>query len=225
MRGAHPRSRGATASHGLQSLWSWGPSPLARGNRSQPIPRPGRSGPIPARAGQPRYWRPFSRSARAHPRSRGATSTGRGAPVIRWGPSPLARGNHQPHHHPGLYRGPIPARAGQPFWSPPCNAASRAHPRSRGATGKWGNIVGNVAGPSPLARGNPSPARWACWLGGPIPARAGQPLLRPGVPGATRAHPRSRGATSRSDASKSATVGPSPLARGNLAHETATGGG
>ena len=71
------------------------------------------------------------------------------------------------------------------------------------------------SGLSPLARGNRprkvcGPARW-----GPIPARTGQPRLRPRCSGAPGAYPRSHGATARARLAKDHPLGLSPLARGN----------
>ena len=74
--GAYPRSRGATL-HGIGHDDPFrGLSPLARGNRVEPGDGAVDDGPIPARAGQPR-WVGFARcGAGAYPRSRGATKRG-----------------------------------------------------------------------------------------------------------------------------------------------------
>mgnify|MGYP006910074539 CR=1 FL=1 len=113
-RGAHPRSRGATADFSRTATFSGGPSPLTRGNPLSWAQWVRRARPIPAHAGQPPVRRGQQRIIRAHPRSRGATPDHRHAHHGRQGPSPLTRGNrhgqaaHQ--HHPR----PIPAHAGQP---------------------------------------------------------------------------------------------------------------
>ena len=74
----------------------------------------------------------------------------------------------------------------------------------------------NVSGLSPLARGNHGVEEICRWFEGPIPARAGQPVLYVRPHGRVRAYPRSRGATGSMGPSPVATQGLSPLARGNL---------
>ena len=72
--GAYPRSRGATASEAHQLVDYVGLSPLARGNLLLNAPAGVGSGPIPARAGQPRSRASGCPRTGAYPRSRGATS-------------------------------------------------------------------------------------------------------------------------------------------------------
>ena len=71
-------------------------------------------------------------------------------------------------------------------------------------------------GLSPLARGNRAVCRRGDGERGPIPARAGQPLLRQLSASIGRAYPRSRGATTNERLRVSVSMGLSPLARGNL---------
>ncbi len=134
---------------------------------------------------------------------------------VWWGPSPLARGNPDHLEHQDQRQGSIPARAGQPPSGCNRQAASRVHPRSRGATTTEGTPMQGVFGPSPLARGNQTAgrARDRCW--GSIPARAGQPTTTLETCAGTWVHPRSRGATWAARFSASSSTGPSPLARGN----------
>ncbi len=111
---AYPRSRGATRCAPVPMHQHEGLSPLARGNRARGHSPAGPGGPIPARAGQPRSYRPISGAQGAYPRSRGATSIMSSVTTCWKGLSPLARGNHpRPDQH-GLLVGPIPARAGHP---------------------------------------------------------------------------------------------------------------
>ena len=134
-------------------------------------------GPIPARAGQPMALRPSPCSARAYPRSRGATDSHSAALLGLKGLSPLARGNRPPLRiNPGD-RGPIPARAGQPDQPATLANSSRAYPRSRGATVSTVLRGFTAKGLSPLARGNHRSRSGHHAVAGPIPARAGQPLL------------------------------------------------
>ncbi len=216
----HPRSRGATANWPEIRERILGPSPLARGNRRAGQACGGHDGSIPARAGQPAAAGSACRTGRVHPRSRGATAIHPGGLGAGVGPSPLARGN--PHEPGGRQRshGSIPARAGQPTRSRRWPRHEGVHPRSRGATERYGMQADLEYGPSPLARGNHElPAEEVDPLGS-IPARAGQPIPAIGCTSATRVHPRSRGATGISDSSRSPSSGPSPLARGNLSHVT-----
>ena len=131
------------------------------------------------------------------------------------GPSPLTRGNLRHRQGVGQAGGPIPAHAGQPLSPGCCRLREWAHPRSRGATVERICLNLGGTGPSPLTRGNRNRQGAHNQVGGPIPAHAGQPD-EPGPGGArTRAHPRSRGATSPGAMCPAAIRGPSPLTRGN----------
>ena len=200
-----------------------GLSPLARGNRTDPGRAALHRGPIPARAGQPMTSRRAARRVRAYPRSRGATFPQTISFVIDEGLSPLARGNPNESVRFRRPAGPIPARAGQPPACYRCTTLARAYPRSRGATRE--GIAEDLAdhGLSPLARGNREGVHPGVQRLGPIPARAGQPLLRCGHADGMWAYPRSRGATEVPGCTGADLPGLSPLARGNLhAHTTAT---
>ena len=73
--GAYPRSRGATLGWLLFAPFVGGLSPLARGNPSWKAKQSAKTGPIPARAGQPQTAISLPIPMRAYPRSRGATMT------------------------------------------------------------------------------------------------------------------------------------------------------
>ena len=232
---AYPRSRGATPDLDVTVVAASGLSPLARGNLLCGGNEALGQGPIPARAGQPSPVYVRLRGDGAYPRSRGATRDYLSTQIAGLGLSPLARGNPlSPPFFPDV-AGPIPARAGQPFVQRPKQITKTAYPRSRGATRSWAVIWPGILGLSPLARGNrpglgsgaphrgPIPARagqpqpgqaWRVWPG-PIPARAGQPSRIPCLFAATRAYPRSRGATQMVPRSQHRHAGLSPLARGN----------
>ena len=207
-----PRSVTPSAPTGL--------SPLARGN-----PRRGAGGhqpqrPIPARAGEPvcagTHW-PWSR---AYPRSRGGTVNGKVNAGNRGGLSPLARGNREYGGEGVDSAGPIPARAGEPKSPERSPSATTAYPRSRGGTWVWGSASKPSAGLSPLARGNlPGLVSWGMRCG-PIPARAGEPLLAPRCLREARAYPRSRGGTRKNDCHAPHISGPIPARAG----EPAAGG-
>ena len=70
-----------------------GLSPLARGNQGEHLPSLIPVGPIPARAGQPRWAALVGSSEWAYPRSRGATHKSADWWREAGGLSPLARGN------------------------------------------------------------------------------------------------------------------------------------
>ena len=193
----------------------YGLSPLARGNLHAQCMGAVCEGPIPARAGQPSGVMSHGCSGGAYPRSRGATERGIDAVTPFLGLSPLARGNRTLAHAGRARRGPIPARAGQPWsvrglrWKP------WAYPRSRGAT--WCSTLARTlqTGLSPLARGNQHPPPHHAARQGPIPARAGQPLGNGEAHGICTAYPRSRGATTAMRRCTAMRGGLSPLARGN----------
>ncbi len=212
---AYPRSRGGTAGTALNSILAQGLSPLARGNRGVSAAMEAGSGPIPARAGEPRWPRRSSRCSGAYPRSRGGTVRDGRLDVLYTGLSPLARGNRHRARRRRTAAGPIPARAGEPNVSPRLRDAITAYPRSRGGT-EGAKLPGRLAkGLSPLARGNlgHSPARPMDV--GPIPARAGEPCVGVRRLAALRAYPRSRGGTRRRLLEGAVMLGLSPLARGN----------
>ena len=216
---AYPRSRGATGYDLPGNLRFVGLSPLARGNRCDRLPQGRSPGPIPARAGQPCRC-PAGRGApTAYPRSRGATHWISSGYVGEEGLSPLARGNRTNMQVKPFLLGPIPARAGQPakpFWK---MSSYWAYPRSRGATCGMNMLDIPDEGLSPLARGNRVGGAVQVVVGGPIPARAGQPPWRRAVWPWPGAYPRSRGATGRGGRTAGAAVGLSPLARGNPGHD------
>ena len=131
------------------------------------------------------------------------------------GLSPLARGNLDDTTVFFVMPGPIPARAGQPARGSESRSSSRAYPRSRGATILVAVQWHGTTGLSPLARGNRRALARRCRAGGPIPARAGQPMPVTPQGGAQGAYPRSRGATISAFQSRARCRGLSPLARGN----------
>ena len=159
--------------------------------------------------------RSVSHAIRAYPRSRGATTVTGTPTVTRRGLSPLARGNLPRRSWTTHWRGPIPARAGQPPRTARRGRFQKAYPRSRGATVWPVSPSTSGWGLSPLARGNPTDGIDGRADDGPIPARAGQPSAGQPEHGRQRAYPRSRGATGRSLAARAAFSGLSPLARGN----------
>ncbi len=193
----------------------YGLSPLARGNLSSWATPCSTSGPIPARTGQPIVLIARQAALEAYPRSHGATTIKKKFIGDKQGLSPLARGNHIPGTSARYGYGPIPARTGQPasLWWP--NSRPRAYPRSHGATDLLLTRACANTGLSPLARGNRASALGASALGGPIPARTGQPKRVRLKDRALGAYPRSHGATLGFKNLQNLLPGLSPLARGN----------
>ena len=213
--GAYPRSHGATFCASSSSVFSWGLSPLARGNRAVAVWRAHGVGPIPARTGQPRAACTRSEPCRAYPRSHGATWAVVGAGAAAWGLSPLARGNQDVDAFGAHLEGPIPARTGQPSHEFSSTLLGWAYPRSHGATPSGGFFVPSIGGLSPLARGNRRRRHFFGHAHGPIPARTGQPPLAQHERIRKGAYPRSHGATCSDKDLPIPPYGLSPLARGN----------
>ena len=171
-----------------------GSSPLARGLLKKCLSdlRAGRI--IPARAGfTTRCSRPCV-PGRDHPRSRGVYREACG----------------RPSGHLRI----IPARAGftLPAGSPV--RSCRDHPRSRGVYQSAATGVPGAAGSSPLARGLLASRHGGRAGGGIIPARAGFTFCFLPLTRGVADHPRSRGVYDPSSATRPATAGSSPLARG-----------
>ncbi len=115
---AHPRWRGADIAWSPSRWGGWGSSPLARGGLHCRRPDHVLPGLIPAGAGRTTTPRTPPRSARAHPRWRGAdVAIGAGAWAIA-GSSPLARGGRAELGRRRVRRGLIPAGAGRTCGSP-----------------------------------------------------------------------------------------------------------
>ena len=214
-QGAYPRSRGGTTRGQPSMRRASGLSPLARGNLREMLELAALAGPIPARAGEPWLSATIYASCRAYPRSRGGT---RG---LRWmmepiqGLSPLARGNLICATFTDTSKRPIPARAGEPNSSRLPATSIKAYPRSRGGTFDSRPWPSSFQGLSPLARGNLTNALSYSGFQGPIPARAGEPILHPCQMVEFGAYPRSRGGTALESGDGLHDSGLSPLARGN----------
>ena len=212
--GAHPRSRGENEKAGIPAQLGSGSSPLTRGKRGPPGRWRGRSGLIPAHAGKTLLESKLELLKRAHPRSRGENSSGRGCPGTPGGSSPLTRGKHVGEIAARDHRGLIPAHAGKtPIVFEAANRC-RAHPRSRGENASAALIVPLGTGSSPLTRGKPCLAAGCQNRSGLIPAHAGKTCPRCHRPRRSGAHPRSRGENFALEGDDEAHLGSSPLTRG-----------
>ena len=172
---AYPRQRGGTVRSGTTAQALWGLSPPARGNLQRERGLQGRTGPIPASAGEPTPAAGGGTGWGAYPRQRGGTTGATGVDIQEWGLSPPARGNRIIRAPSSGGGGPIPASAGEP---PPLEAlpeAVGAYPRQRGGTDFDAGTLIFGQGLSPPARGNLADRIQAEAIAGPIPASAGEP--------------------------------------------------
>ena len=212
--GAHPRSRGENRSPSGVRVGLGGSSPLTRGKRHAVRARGNPGGLIPAHAGKTTPPSTNSEPLRAHPRSRGENSSGRGCPETPGGSSPLTRGKH-PHVGGGACQGGlIPAHAGKTLTPTPQNLVDRAHPRSRGENYATQRNPDRPTGSSPLTRGKLRRACCARIRFGLIPAHAGKTWRLQLARRVRWAHPRSRGENVRRATSTVCRLGSSPLTRG-----------
>ena len=130
----HPRAGGGTVAGPRTSGGAEGPSPRWRGNpRSRP-PRRSLPGTIPALAGEPPLPSASIISTRDHPRAGGGTVSVFPLRVRVMGPSPRWRGNRDGSQHLRLWRGTIPALAGEPDEHGSKTQSGRDHPRAGGGT-------------------------------------------------------------------------------------------
>ena len=214
--GAHPRSRGEHSGEFHDSGSVQGSSPLARGTQLNTRECHAVVGLIPARAGNTDERRIGDDETGAHPRSRGEHGKTVTQVFSHPGSSPLARGTLGVRFVEPVVLGLIPAREGNTRLSTAQLGADRAHPRSRGEHLPAGQEALAREGSSPLARGTLSSSISPFFLGGLIPARAGNTSPRGPAPRRRWAHPRSRGEHLSRALMNSSRTGSSPLARGTL---------
>ena len=191
-----------------------GSSPLARGTPGHPLANHGKSGLIPARAGN--TYGAFQHAGRqaAHPRSRGEHYWCLLLKPLSSGSSPLARGTPQMVPSMICHHGLIPARAGNTRKRYRATVKAGAHPRSRGEHTSSAGTGTATPGSSPLARGTRTALHSRPLDAGLIPARAGNTRKSSNTPQPNRAHPRSRGEHVRRALDVASLPGSSPLARG-----------
>ena len=215
LRGAYPRTSGATLHVGSLRVVMQGLSPHERGNRRLLHRAILEQGPIPARAGQPRVFSTPSSPDRAYPRTSGATfQMSLGLSRIQ-GLSPHERGNPAAARFAIACVGPIPARAGQPDNLSMASGPMGAYPRTSGATLRAPSNIRYAWGLSPHERGNLVVVHWPAVQLGPIPARAGQPASGNSSTRPERAYPRTSGATIANSFAPDMSAGLSPHERGN----------
>ncbi len=212
---AYPRPRGGAESRPAEEHDPAGLSPPARGSPDRRPTRPRRLGPIPARAGEPRFASWSSRSDRAYPRPRGGAAPVSTGTAGLNGLSPPARGSRPRAVLNYIHVRPIPARAGEPSGPEPSPCTWEAYPRPRGGACHVSGLATCLGGLSPPARGSRSSAETLSAMVRPIPARAGEPARDPGGHVPNGAYPRPRGGACSTGHRPVTQRGLSPPARGS----------
>ena len=215
-RGDDPRVRGGTWSQDAVDFASSGRSPRTRGNRLDGAPLRCARGTIPAYAGEPPYTGQGVSNERDDPRVRGGTTRGRAFLISGEGRSPRTRGNLLSSFPTSVFRGTIPAYAGEPLLHFEAVRLRGDDPRVRGGTGTPISHSTHSGGRSPRTRGNLEPAHFPAIVGGTIPAYAGEPAAHHHATGFQGDDPRVRGGTRKQSQVTLMCVGRSPRTRGNL---------
>ena len=175
----------------------------------------GKTGSIPAWAGEP-----CSRSTRrstgpVYPRVGGGTKQPTGETRLIGGLSPRGRGNLAQAPNRASNNGSIPAWAGEPgLWGRRWDRPS-VYPRVGGGTEVETRAVHMMLGLSPRGRGNPPLARSLSFNGRSIPAWAGEPAPSGRSRSSPRVYPRVGGGTDTIQALVMKCYGLSPRGRGN----------
>ena len=131
------------------------------------------------------------------------------------GLSPRVRGNPFPNGSPALWRGSIPACAGEPRRPASRPRRRRVYPRVCGGTRASEERLQPGQGLSPRVRGNRSAPRRSGPPPGSIPACAGEPGCAWWRPCWTPVYPRVCGGTAQLAIAGNASKGLSPRVRGN----------
>ena len=172
-----------------------GLSPRVRGNPQRVGWRPGGRRSIPACAGEPSIKGGLHEGGWVYPRVCGGTSGADTPRTSRWGLSPRVRGNPPLERVLIDGRRSIPACAGEPLRTCPCNTPQQVYPRVCGGTGNRGRRRWRFGGLSPRVRGNPCARAMAKSVWRSIPACAGEPSTPSSIPPRTTVYPRVCGGT------------------------------
>ena len=192
-----------------------GLSPRVRGNPGQAPGGGIRAGTIPACAGEPPTRCACRISDRDYPRVCGGTFSSRERFSLAPGLSPRVRGNRGFEETQMLFKGTIPACAGEPTYIEPINAIPRDYPRVCGGTRHMAERPPISRGLSPRVRGNLDALRLVPGLVGTIPACAGEPRNSGTGAFMTRDYPRVCGGTLLPNSAPITRPGLSPRVRGN----------
>ena len=211
----HPRAGGGTVPVGCLAPFPLGPSPRGRGNHVLIVVVQVLARTIPARAGEPILIAGTLRIIWDHPRAGGGTAPSATRLDIMAGPSPRGRGNHRLTINWRIFRGTIPARAGEPGSLSGMSSLLGDHPRAGGGTVGAQQHLRFQGGPSPRGRGNRPRGSRCRRPPGTIPARAGEPQYCRAFHQFAGDHPRAGGGTPRKVGQVFPAMGPSPRGRGN----------
>ena len=151
-----------------------------------------------------------------YPRVCGGTINALRSVALGTGLSPRVRGNRGPGDQGRLYRGSIPACAGEPTPWHTSTCSATVYPRVCGGTQAPVVSEHSMNGLSPRVRGNHRPERSITKSHGSIPACAGEPQERLGVHHQVQVYPRVCGGTSAAGRADASQCGLSPRVRGNL---------
>ena len=214
-RRVYPRACGGTPAAGVSGSSMPGLSPRVRGNQTRVELSCWRPGSIPARAGEPRSGRAWTRLRRVYPRACGGTELEEVKGVVEQGLSPRVRGNRNRHRLWRPAERSIPARAGEPRAAPRLQPPSRVYPRACGGT-RLSTYRAEVSkGLSPRVRRNHSLVPVPAGFLGSIPARAGEPGSASSPATAAWVYPRACGGTRSFRGLLLGHGGLSPRVRGN----------
>ena len=150
-----------------------------------------------------------------YPRACGGTPPRGGTVEDYQGLSPRVRGNQSGLSPTHLYRGSIPARAGEPFRDCPFRPLHQVYPRACGGTLDLRAHGIQDQGLSPRVRGNRGKRPCLRQYFGSIPARAGEPVNWTVGGGWDGVYPRACGGTGCWVGHTSSPCGLSPRVRGN----------
>ena len=192
-----------------------GLSPRVRGNPTSRAITSGRTGSIPACAGEPfaSYRKPPSVSV--YPRVCGGTPSRPLAVPSRPGLSPRVRGNPSACVTRRSFEGSIPACAGEPSNRRGDEGLPAVYPRVCGGTVLRGYCLRLIVGLSPRVRGNQRPVCVFAVCPGSIPACAGEPPSTRPTSNDFPVYPRVCGGTAVAFMCLSKCRGLSPRVRGN----------
>ena len=189
---------GGTKASTNQCTNTHGLSPRVRGNPREHRLHGGRSGSIPACAGEPPLQTKARQQGPVYPRVCGGTRIARSDLLVYSGLSPRVRGNRRPLIHFADRERSIPACAGEPRIRLGHSAQSEVYPRVCGGTTAPSDVPFSPTGLSPRVRGNPIRPYGSSVKARSIPACAGEPRkigrymvkapVYPRVCGGTRPH-------------------------------------
>ncbi len=219
----YPRVCGGTRSCHFHFLTQAGLSPRVRGNRRCLRRRAGRSGSIPACAGEPRWPGGVSGSRWVYPRVCGGTTGSANARGTACGLSPRVRGNPLSAAARIAPFGSIPACAGEPVEERRQRTPGKVYPRVCGGTPNRRFPPPIQRGLSPRVRGNRRSRIGASRILRSIPACAGEPRSGDTAFLPAMVYPRVCGGTPRPSGITHKTGGLSPRVRGNLPETTVLG--